>query len=108
MVKGTYIYFLLNHYTGVQSINNVYAIVNKVENVLVNTHIFDLIDNGVYVIYALYSSIIGMVEGYTYVPVRIELVFHIENSMKYRSLHTILKYRFNIPFRYIYTGLQIS
>ncbi len=43
-----------------------------------------------------------MVEGYTYVPVRIELVFHVENSMKYRSLHTILKYRFNIPFRYIY------
>jgi hypothetical protein len=44
-------------YTGVQSINNVYAIVNKVENVLVNTYIFDLIDNGVYVVYALYSSI---------------------------------------------------
>jgi hypothetical protein len=30
-------------------------------------------------------------------PNRIELVFHTENSMKYRSLHTILKYRFNIP-----------
>ncbi len=45
------------NYTGVQSINNVYAIVNKVENVLVNTYIFDLIDNGVYVVYALYSSI---------------------------------------------------
>jgi hypothetical protein len=44
-------------YTGVQSINNVYAIVNKVENVLVNTYIFDLIDNVVYVVYALYSSI---------------------------------------------------
>ncbi len=43
--------------TGVQSINNVYAIVNKVENVLVNTYIFDLIDNGVYVVYALYSSV---------------------------------------------------
>jgi hypothetical protein len=43
-------------YAGVQSINNVYAIVNKVENVLVNTYIFDLIDNGVYVVYALYSS----------------------------------------------------
>ncbi len=33
-------------------------------------------------------------------PFGIELVFHTENSMKYRSLHTILKYRFNIPFRY--------
>ncbi len=43
--------------SGVQSINNVYAIVNKVENVLVNTYIFDLIDNGVYVVYALYSRI---------------------------------------------------
>jgi hypothetical protein len=32
-------------------------IVNKVENVLVNTYIFDLIDNGVYVVYALYSRI---------------------------------------------------
>jgi hypothetical protein len=30
----------------------------------------------------------------------IELVFHTENSMKYQSLHTILKYRFNIPFQY--------
>jgi hypothetical protein len=36
-------------HTGVQSINNVYAIVNKVENVLVNTYIFDLIDNDIYV-----------------------------------------------------------
>ncbi len=43
--------------SGVQSINNVYAIVNKVENVLVNTYIFDLIDNDVYVVYALYSRI---------------------------------------------------
>ncbi len=46
------------NYSGVQSINNVYAIVNKVENVLVNTYILDLIDNGVYVVYALYSSIV--------------------------------------------------
>jgi hypothetical protein len=30
-------------------------------------------------------------------PGGIELVFHTENSMKYQSLHTILKYRFNIP-----------
>jgi hypothetical protein len=43
--------------TGVQSINNVYTIVNKVENVLVKTYIFDLIDIGVYVVYALYSRI---------------------------------------------------
>jgi hypothetical protein len=43
-------------YSGVQCINNVYAIVNKVENVCVNKYIFDLIDNGVYVVYALYSS----------------------------------------------------
>jgi hypothetical protein len=43
-------------YAGVQSINNVYANVNKVENVLVYTHNFDLIDIGVYVVYALYSS----------------------------------------------------
>jgi hypothetical protein len=33
-------------------------------------------------------------------PDGIELVFHTENSMKYQSLHTILKYCFNIPFRY--------
>ncbi len=46
----------LRPYTGVQSINNVYANVNKVENVLVNTHIFDLFNNGVYVVYAFYSS----------------------------------------------------
>jgi hypothetical protein len=45
-------------YPGVQSINNVYAIVDKVKSVLVNTHIFDLIDNGVYVVYALYFSTI--------------------------------------------------
>ncbi len=49
---------ILEKYSGVQSINNVYANVNKVENVLVNTYIFDLIDNGVYVVYALYSSIV--------------------------------------------------
>ncbi len=50
---------LIQHYTntGVQSINNVYASVNKVENVLKNTYIFDLIDIGVYVVYSLYSRI---------------------------------------------------
>jgi hypothetical protein len=47
---------IFKHHGGVQSINNVYAIVNKVENVLVNTYIFDLIDNDVYVVYVLYSS----------------------------------------------------
>jgi hypothetical protein len=44
-------------YSGVQSINNVYDIVNKVENVCVYQYIFNLIDIGVYVVYALYSSI---------------------------------------------------
>ncbi len=43
--------------SGVQSINNVYAIVDKVENVCVKQYIFNLIDNGVYVVYALYSRI---------------------------------------------------
>jgi uncharacterized protein YvpB len=44
--------------TGVQSINNVFHIVDKVENVLVYTHIFNLIDNVEYVVYALYSRTI--------------------------------------------------
>jgi hypothetical protein len=39
-----------------QSINNVFHIVNKVENVCVYKYIFDLIDNVEYVIYALNSS----------------------------------------------------
>jgi hypothetical protein len=34
---------------------------------------------------------------FTNFPGRIELVFHTKNSMKYRPLHTILKYRFNTP-----------
>ncbi len=42
-------------YTGVQRINNVFHIVDKVENVCVNKYIFDLIDNVEYVVYALYS-----------------------------------------------------
>ncbi len=45
-------------HTGVQRINNVFHIVNKVENVCVNKYIFDLIDNVEYVVYALYSSIV--------------------------------------------------
>jgi hypothetical protein len=43
--------------TGVQSINNVFHIVDKVENLCVNKYIFDLIDNVEYVVYALYSSV---------------------------------------------------
>ncbi len=39
----------------------------------------------------------NLMNFFKYYPNRIELVFHTENSMKYRSLHTILKYRFNIP-----------
>ncbi len=41
--------------SGVQSINDVFHIVNKVENVCVNKYIFDFIDNVEYVVYALYS-----------------------------------------------------
>ncbi len=48
----------LKCYTGVQSINDVFHIVNKVENVYVSKYIFDLIDNMEYVDYALYSSIL--------------------------------------------------
>ncbi len=44
--------------TGVQSVNNVFHIVDKVENVCVNQYIFDLIDNVEYVVYALYSRIL--------------------------------------------------
>jgi hypothetical protein len=49
--------YKLNPMYWITSINNVCVIVNKVENVLVNTYIFDLIDNGVYVVYALNSSV---------------------------------------------------
>jgi hypothetical protein len=44
------------NYAGVQSINDAFHIVKKVENVFVYTHIFNLIDNVEYVVYALYSS----------------------------------------------------
>jgi hypothetical protein len=44
-------------HTGVQSKNNVYHIVDKVQNSYENTLKFDLIDNVVYVVFALYSSI---------------------------------------------------
>ncbi len=44
-------------YSGVQRINNVFHIVDEVENVCVNKYIFDLIDNVEYDVYALYSSI---------------------------------------------------
>ncbi len=45
-------------HTGVQSINDVFHNVNKVENVFVYTLILNLIDNVEYVVYALYSSIL--------------------------------------------------
>jgi hypothetical protein len=47
----------MDNRSGVQSINNVYAIVNKVENQGTNEWILNLIDIGVYVVYALYSSV---------------------------------------------------
>ncbi len=40
---------------GVQRINNVFHIVDKVENMCLNKYIFDLNDNVEYVVYALYS-----------------------------------------------------
>jgi hypothetical protein len=39
------------------SINEVFPNVNKVENVCVFTHIFNLIDNVEYVVYAMYFRI---------------------------------------------------
>ncbi len=48
-------------YSGVKRINNVYANVNKVENVCVYLYIFSHINNGVYVVYALYSSILDII-----------------------------------------------
>jgi flagellar basal body rod protein FlgB len=33
-------------------------------------------------------------------PIRIELVSHTENRMKYQSLHTILKYHFGMKYQY--------
>jgi hypothetical protein len=50
--------------TGVQSINNVFHIVDKVENVGVNKYIFDLIDNVEYVVYALYSRTVEKSQHY--------------------------------------------
>ncbi len=44
--------------SGVQSINDIFHIVDKVENVLVYTYIFNLIDNVEYVVYAWYSRIV--------------------------------------------------
>jgi hypothetical protein len=46
--------------TGVQSINDAFHIVNKVENVFVYTYIFNLIDNVECVVYALYSRVVGL------------------------------------------------
>jgi hypothetical protein len=44
-------------YSGVKSINDVFHIVNKVEIVLVYTHIFNLIDNVECVVYAFHSRL---------------------------------------------------
>jgi hypothetical protein len=44
-------------YSGVQRINNVFHIVDKVQNQVIYEWIFDLIDIVEYVVYALYSSI---------------------------------------------------
>jgi hypothetical protein len=43
--------------TGVQGISGVYASVNKVQNPFIDALIFDLVDGGVYVVYALYSRV---------------------------------------------------
>jgi hypothetical protein len=44
-------------HTGVQGKNNEYHIVDKVQNSFIDALIFDLIDNVVFVVFALYSSI---------------------------------------------------
>jgi hypothetical protein len=49
-------YLKIFHYAGVQSINNVFHIVNKVGNALVFHYILNLIDNMEYFVYALYST----------------------------------------------------
>jgi hypothetical protein len=46
-----------NENSGVQGKNNEYHIVDKVQNSYENTLIFDLIDNVVFVVFALYSRI---------------------------------------------------
>jgi hypothetical protein len=58
--------------TGVQRINYVFHIVDKVENVFVYTHIFNLIDNVEYVVYALCSTIgnILFILSFLAVPLR--------------------------------------
>ncbi len=43
-------------YSGVQGKNNEYHIVDKVQNSFIDALIFDLIDNVVFVVFALYSS----------------------------------------------------
>ncbi len=48
---------MLHLNTGVQSINNVFHIIDKVENGCVNKYIFDRNDNVEYVVYALYFRI---------------------------------------------------
>ncbi len=45
--------------TGVQGKNNEYHIVDKVQNSFIDALIFDLIDNVVFVVFALYSRLIN-------------------------------------------------
>jgi hypothetical protein len=45
-----------NTHSGVQGKNNEYHIVDKVQNSFIDALIFDLIDNVVFVVFALYSS----------------------------------------------------
>jgi hypothetical protein len=49
--------------SGVQSKKNEYHIVDKVEIVCVNKYIFDFIDNVVFVVFALYSILYGLIKG---------------------------------------------
>jgi hypothetical protein len=56
-VSPKYPYVSISQYTGVQSKNNEYHIVNKVENQGIYEWILNLIDNVVFVVFILYSSI---------------------------------------------------
>jgi hypothetical protein len=50
-------FLLIFHNSGVQGKNNEYHNVNKGQNSFIDTLIFDLIDNVVFVVFALYSRI---------------------------------------------------
>jgi hypothetical protein len=53
-----------SNYSGVQGKNNEYHIVDKVQNSFIDALIFDLIDNVVFVVFALYSSIVSWLKKY--------------------------------------------